>query len=187
MANMFSGNIEKEIPKNLKDCYAVDSTSQNLWIWCQRLEGWGKFLFWVIIIVGLIISILAANTTKDISDELYRYTDTESSVNSIVLIISFGITAICAFIEYCTYHAIALLIASLATIVQNTKITANVALYNTAKKDGLLNKETENSASSTQFKSVNGTPINKNSWICKECRTENNISNMSCKNCGKYR
>ena len=45
MANMFSGNQEKKIPRNLKDCCQMDSITQNLWIWCERLEKLGSFLF----------------------------------------------------------------------------------------------------------------------------------------------
>ena len=53
MVNMFSGNQEKKIPKNFKECYATDSITQNLWIWCERLEKWGFRLCLFLGIIGI--------------------------------------------------------------------------------------------------------------------------------------
>ena len=146
MVNMFSDNVEKKVPKNLKECYSIDNTSQNLWLWCERLEGWGKFLFWFIIVSGLITAIASSITVKEITKGIYyTYTDTETSFDFELFITALVSTSIYAFVEYCAYHVLALLISSLATMVQNTRITANIALYNVAKEEGILNKENESS------------------------------------------
>lgn len=140
MANMFSGNAEKRIPINLSECYKTDNTTRNLWIWCERLEKWGKGLFCFLIISGLIIAIASSITVKEVvKGTYYVYTETETSFDVAIFITSLIQTATYAFLEYCTYHVLALLVGSLATIVQNAKITANVALYNAAKEEGTLN------------------------------------------------
>ncbi len=196
MANMFSDNATKKVPKNLNECYKTDNTSQNLWSWCERLENWGKFLFWFIVVSGLIMSITSSITVREITKGMYyTYTDTETSFDFALFITSLVSTAIYAFIEYCVYHVLALLISSLATIVQNTRIAANVALYNAAKEEGIPNKEQESSTSSASKQNV-GYSLSKladektntnGSWICKECGTKNDASNLYCKDCGKYK
>lgn len=148
MTNMFSGNVEKKIPRDLKSCYKTDNVTRNLWVWCERLEKWGKILFWVLIVIGIIDTIIAgveahqfiqeigAETIEEIreaSAELGIEIPTvfEALVNNIL------IWTLYAFLEYCAYHVLALLIGSLATIVQHTKITANITLYNSAKLEGI--------------------------------------------------
>ena len=66
MRNMFSGNVQKEIPKSLGDCIKPDSVSSNLWVWCERLEKLGEILFWLLIIGGLIFSIGASIVEKEV-------------------------------------------------------------------------------------------------------------------------
>lgn len=137
MSNMFSGKAEKTIPKNLKECYEADKTTHNLLVWSKRLDYLGQFLFVLIIVAGIILAItssIAVNTTVvGPADD----TITETSFDFVIFITSLITTAIYAFIEYCVYHVLALLISSLAAIVQNTKITANIALYNAAKEEPL--------------------------------------------------
>lgn len=196
MANMFSDNVEKKVPKNLKECYATDNTSQNLWLWCERLEGWGKFLFWFIIVSGLIMAIASSITVREVTKGLYyTYTDTETAFNFAAFITTLVSTAIYAFVEYCVYHVLALLISSLATIVQNTRITANVTIYNAAKEEGILNEEPEKTTPSAPKQNTgyslselaNKKTDGNDSWICKECGTKNDVGNLYCKDCGKYK
>lgn len=142
MTTIFSGNQEKKIPKNFKECYKTDSITQNLWLWCERLEKWGKILFWILLIGGLILSIRSSIVEKEVVvREATYWSDAKTEVRTtfdfelfIPLLLD---TALYAFLEYCAYHIIALLIGSLASIVQNTKITANIALYNSAKAEGV--------------------------------------------------
>ena len=110
MANMFSGNREKKIPKSLKECYASDSVTENLWIWCERLETIGKFFAIITVIATIITGIALAESTDGIS-----------------IVIAIFAAPIAAFLEYISFHIVALLVGSLASIVQNTKISANIA------------------------------------------------------------
>ena len=155
MANMFSGNQEKKIPRNFKDCYKTDSITQNLWLWCERLEKWGCILFWILIVIGVIDTIIAginahqlieqigAETVEEIREASAKMgieipTVFEALVNNLLS------WTLYSFLEYCAYHILALLVGSLATIVQHTKITANIALYTTAKAEGVIDDYEEN-------------------------------------------
>ncbi len=156
MANMFSGHTNKEIPKNMDDCIKPDSVSTNLWVWCERLEKWGKILFWILLIGGLILSISSSIVEKEvIIREATYWSDAETEVRTtfdfelfIPLLLD---TALYAFLEYCAYHIIALLVGALASIVQNTKISANVALYNTTYNS--IDEVTHNTAGENRVKS----------------------------------
>ncbi len=155
MANMFSGNSEKKIPKDLKSCYKTDGITQNLWLWCERLEKWGKILFIILIIVGIIDTIIAgvdsylfieeigAETLEDIREASTELGVEIPTVFEALLNNLLG-WALYSFLEYCAYHVLALLVGSLATIVQHTKITADIALYNSAKLEGIVENSSEN-------------------------------------------
>lgn len=174
MENIFSGNREKEIPKTFKDCYKTDNVTNNLWIWCERLENWGKTLFWILIIGGIILSIVTSITTETVvKGTYYTYTDTETTFNFITFITALAVTALSAFLEYILYHTIALLIGSLATIVQSTKITANINLYKYAKDNN------------QPLESIDKTNVDNSSshnWRCENCGLM--ISGYPCLRCG---
>lgn len=140
MANMFSGNREKQIPKTFKDCYKTDNLTDNLWLWCERLEIIGKVLAVITAIVVFIIFI-----TLTINE--YGY----------YIFIGLIITPITAFLEYITFHIIALLVGSLASIVQHTRISANIALYTNSDKGINSSTKTENTKSMNVTKSIDTT------------------------------
>ena len=138
MANMFSGNQEKKIPKDLKSCYKYDNVTKELWGMCESAEVWGKILFWVIIIFGVIIAITSSLSSEEVTKGTYYiYTDIETTFDIDLFLATVFETGIYALIEYLLYHIIALLIGSLASLVQHTRITANIALYNSAKAEGI--------------------------------------------------
>lgn len=170
-------NSEKKIPKSLKDCYATDNVSSNLWNWSNWLEVWGGRVLIILIIIGIISTIGDAREISIIDEDLVFMT-VISSITTWVLY---------AFIEYCAYNALSLLIAALATIVQNTKITANIALYNTAKEEGLLDKEDESSTATQKAVSSSPKSANTGPWICRKCGTKNDANNLYCKDCGTYK
>lgn len=158
MANMFSGNQEKKIPKSFKDCYKTDSITKNLWLWCERLEKWGFILFWILIAMGIIDTIIAGINAHELIEQIGAETVEEIREASAEMGIEIPTVfealvnnllswTLYSFLEYCAYHILALLVGSLATIVQHTKITANITLYNSAKAEGITdddNAETEN-------------------------------------------
>ena len=166
MNTMFTENLEKEIPKSLNDCYKTDNLTKNLWIWCERIEKVGIIFFRVLIVLGIIISIIGLINDMD-------YNEDQALPNLITTFTTWGIYA---FIEYVSYHVIALLIGSLASIVQHTKITANVALYNCKKQFS----DSLNVSKSPAIKkvSLNNTTKNdepRNNTIKKTHSIQNNI------------
>ncbi len=120
MANMFSENKGKTLPKSFKECYQLDNVTINLWTWAERLETLGKFFATVIAIAIIIYGIVL---------ESMEYYD------GIAILICIFTAPLAAFLEYISFHLIALLIGALASIVQHTKINANLNLYNTLKEE----------------------------------------------------
>ena len=143
------------IPKSLEECYEEDSISKELWQWSEWLKSWGLKVLGLLIVIGIISTIGDAVQMADIDEDLVIYTVISS-------IISWGLYA---FIEFCAYNVLALLIAALASIVQNSKIAANVALYSTSKDECSLNDEKE--SSDVQKKAEKETV--QHSWLCHSC------------------
>jgi len=162
-------NKYHEIPKSLEECVVPDKTSQNLYSWAQRLEKWGMILFWVILAAGIIPALLSISKGQDFSIFVAQVLD----------------TIIYAFIEYCVYHVLSLLISSLASIVKNTKITAKTTLYTASMQyPQSVTKETitennEDFSLKTQIPK-NATPP-KHKWRCSGCG--NMISQTPCPHC----
>mgnify|MGYP001029837956 CR=1 FL=1 len=130
--NIVTESRKNETPTSIKDCLKTDEITKNLWTWAERLEKLGKILFWTIIISGIIIALGTSIETVEKSYGTYTYERTEFSFS--VFLTAILQTALYAFIEYCSYHVLALLISSLASITQNTKTTAKLMEYVTRKK-----------------------------------------------------
>ncbi len=90
-----------------------------------RLETLGKILFVAIIVIGVITAI-TSSFYEDISIYSYR---TETKFDWGMFFLQLMDTALTAFIEYCVYHVVALLIGALASITQNTRATARILEY----------------------------------------------------------
>ena len=106
---MFDDCAVEDAPTSIEDCTNQDKVTVNLWKWASKLETFGKILLVMIILGGAVIF---ANSLE--ADERRA---------SIYLITYF----ICAFVEYRVYHVLALLIASLARIVQSNRTMARLA------------------------------------------------------------
>ena len=190
MENMFSGHKKKTVPKNLKECYQTDSVTHNLWTWAERLEKFGQ-IFAIFVLIAIIIVAFALLI---------------DSGDGWIFLLFLIAAPLSAFLEYISFHILALLIGSLASIVQHTKITANLNLYNSSKED-IINDNAENHSSSTEEKqaksatcpqstiydthksSVHGTNNNKNKsdknapYWCGKCN-HSGPYDSTCPNCG---
>ena len=191
MANMFSGNAEKKVPGDLKSCYRTDPVAENLWIWSERLERWGMWLCVVLFIVGIVTVIHNASEASKLIKELGLDSDELKaeaaklgieikSVGEVVFDSSLN-WAIYCFLEFCAYHILALLVGSLASIVQHTRITANIALYKAAKAEGFTEESNtssnENSDNTSEmlaegFTEESNTSSNENSDNTSEMLNE---------------
>ena len=196
MANMFSGRLNKQVPRTLAECTETDETVSNLHTWAERLETWGKIVFIILITVGVLDTIISAVAAHELLEssfsrnELIALGESAPSVGEVV-IKSLLTWAFYAFLEYCVYHVLALLISALATITQNTTVSANVALYKCSNATqpssaSTPTKET-NRPVSTYTKPVSHTPAPENMWTCKNCGTHNKNEYGQCKKCGQYR
>ena len=196
MANMFSGNNETQIPKNLSECMKTNATVSNLHRWSERLEKWGKLIFWIIVILGIFVTIAEMIETQELRqayrDMMEQYIELPSEWE--VFFNKLLTWAFYAFLEYCAYHVLALLISALASITQNTIITANVSLFKAS--GGSAASETAPQTDTTPKSTINNMPprtYNRpptprpNMWECKHCLTYNKNEYGQCKNCGKFR
>ena len=182
MNNMFSGRTEKPIPKNLSECIKPDATTTNLHLWAERLENWGKVLFIILIIVGIISTIA---DTIEVADSISEDAAVGTCISTAI---NWGLYA---FIEYCVYHVLALLISALASITQNTVVSANVALYEASQNHPETNPAQTASASKSVFSdrptSFARTATPDGMWTCKNCNTNNSLNYGQCKKCGQNR
>ena len=175
MSNMFSGKVKKPVPQSLAACTTPDPTPTNLHIWSERLETWGRVIFFLLVTVGAIVSFMSAFGAAAAS---YK---SEGSAFMGTFILSALSFALAAFIGYCTFHILALLLSALACIAQNTIISANVALFSAYREfgadDSILEEVPEALAEETQT----------SDWVCKSCGQHNKKTASFCVACGKDR
>lgn len=215
MTNMFSGNADKKIPNDLRDCCKTDDVTNNLWDWCERVESWGFRICIFLAIIGTISiisnGIQASQLLKELNIDMNEIKTAAAEygieIKSVFEVVVEGIFDwfLYCFIEYCTYHIIALLIASLASIVQHTRITANVALYTAAnppknvyvqpesnsnnKAENKKEKESQPSKTNkpkqddNSQKSSTYTVKDANTIICSECGFEQPSGRTVCFKC----
>jgi len=164
------------MPKNLNECTAPDSTVTNLHFWSERLENWGRIFFGILIIVGIISTIADTAMMAETSDDLVFPTLLTSAVK----------WGLYAFIEYCAYHALALLISALALITHNTMISANVALLESSKTNDYVVEPKSETEETTLFEEVE-TNTHIKIWNCSNCGAKNKESSKTCWYCNsKY-
>ena len=211
MANMFSGNQEKKIPKSFKDCYKTDGITQNLWLWCERLEKWGMILFWILIVIGIVDTIITGINALQLIEQIGAETVEEIREASAEMGIEIPTVfealvnnllswTLYSFLEYCAYHILALLVGSLATIVQHTTITANITLYNSAKAEGITDDIADDIANenTNSRKTIKCNNTTHQSFISEIKNTETDSENahwetskitgsrkLICNHCGK--
>ena len=175
---MFSNKSKKTVPQTLSECIQEDATVTNLHGWAERLEKWGSTLFIFLIIIGIIFTISNTVEIADIDDEMVFST----------LITTAATWGLYAFIEYCTYHVLALLISALASITQHTIISANVALYEAVKDSTNPGTKQTNPPGMEQSDSNDkGTSSTDNEWrpVSETTALIIGETNIKCANCNR--
>lgn len=117
---MFDDCAIEAPPTCIEDCTNQDKVTVNLWTWAHRLEVLGQVLLALIIIGGLFISFSNAYAISSALEGAGKF----SAKIFFTSIISYVIYAI---VEYCAYHVLALLVGSLARIVQSNRTMARLA------------------------------------------------------------
>lgn len=161
MKNTFSDLNEVTIPRTFKECYKNNSLTNNLWAWAKGLEKAGIILACVMGGLAFLLGITLINNTHGGS----------------ILLSLFG-APIIAFLQYLSFHTLALLIGSKASVVQHTRITAKLALYEYSKKHA---EEVIETKPKSQVIKVT---TNHNTKKDNEEILENNIT-VNCPHCNK--
>ena len=150
---------ERKIPKTLGECLEIDPLSKNLWDWAENLEKFGAIILLLIIIAGIVFTGLAV-VEADYNGESLLWRGCSTLFTWVFY----------AIIEYCVYHALSLLMSALATIVQNTTISANVAAYKAGIERGAVNRQTA---------------TNQGNLYCPQCLNPVKYGDSKCHKCGQ--
>ena len=165
------------IPNTLEECTNTGTTVSNLYNYAIQLEKWGKRLFVILIVVGIIFTVVETVSLIDVNEELIIPT-------LISCLLSWSIYAV---IEFFAYHILAMLIRALASITANTMITAKVALWEASKKENTVSEvvSAQRNNSFTQKSDQKTNPIKHDdgSWTCPSCGQKNLSTRTSCWRC----
>lgn len=114
-------NAADPIPQNLKQCKQRDSVSSGLLEWANSVISIGQAIMAIVLIFG-IFSIIEA---LPLLEEIF-----EGELEYFVAFLTPVITCILSAVGvYFVYQVTALLLRALASIVYNSHVSANVALY----------------------------------------------------------
>ena len=190
---MLNGQPTKPIPRSLQECTYPNEAAYNLYAWAERLKAWGQKLLYVLLVIGLISSIIDAVNIAEVN---------EDQAFTVFLASAFS-WALYAIIEFCAFHVLALLVNALATITQNTAVTANVALYESSLNHPYSVYPSQQAVmqqpvAKTQTTNMHGSvapypqahpaaPVAPDMWVCKNCGTKNKNAYGQCKKCGRFR
>ena len=164
-------SIKIEIPKNLDECREKDQVTIDLWAWAGRVAGLGKLLMWLLIIAGIIMLIFG----------FIQIVDGQEEVGSSILL-SGESCFLYAFVAYLACKTMALLISALANIVENTRISARIALYKEAKEYGAqVSRAGENAVAENKKTAIT---MQGGIWVCPSCGAMNGADLYSCSDCG---
>lgn len=194
---MFDSVVSEKPASSLEECSKKDSIANNLWSYTLNIEKWGKILFFLVLIFGLISSIAESwQAAQQIGINYWGTEETEIDWGiffsgfffSMLLYIWYAI------IEYFVYHVVALLLGALAGIYQNTRQTAKIAEYQ-ARIAGGSKVEEPKTEKKTAPEAVTFTSVKKDPtassdskpWNCRYCKAVNPAGTYECSKCGKIR
>ena len=188
MQKTFPDSIEENIPKTLNQCTQVDVVSQTLWNWAHRFDLWGKIIFYILIFIGIVSTIIDAVYTFYLLEEVEYYEYILAVPGAKVPVISSIIKwGFYAFLVYIISHMLALHFGALATLTQNSTITANVALFNSGPEPKVSKVDGDSASKHHQEQFTPPVPPAPGFWVCKACGTHNKDTYYQCKTCTQYR
>lgn len=130
MKTVFTESKRRTIPKRFEECVREDAVSSRLWSWCNILES----LSTILPIISIAVDMIAGYGNIIISGGVVSE-ESVSGANSekITLFVQYVPILIAmlwkALLIYVSFHCAALLIGALASIVQSTRISSDLALY----------------------------------------------------------
>ncbi|MBR5239817.1 MAG: hypothetical protein IKW04_04500 [Clostridia bacterium] len=161
-----------EIPKSVNDCVKPDPISVTLWEWSERVAKWGRALMVIIVVFGVIEGfVMSADNYSD----------------RVPIFIASVIRAlISALITYLSYNVLSLLIASLASIVQNTRSHALLKEYELRSEDyvaSVTGSEAKINAAASKPTSAFRRAFPIAEWTCHKCGRKNAATTDTCALC----
>ncbi len=171
---------KKRIPKSLKDCYGEDAVSAGLWNWAEWLKLWGYRLLIVLCVIGI-----AAAVSNGVEA---GYTAEDNAAIAVIsaIVSTLILWGLYAALEYLAYQTVALLVAALASLVQHTRISADVALYRAAEAEGFVEDEEDVEEADATEEDEDEEPV-PSVWVCKACGSTNPQGVLNCRACGAYK
>ena len=128
MKTVFTASKRRTIPKRFEECVREDAVSSRLWSWCNILESLAYILPLIFVVVSAIAFAWAVAAA-------YRNgANVEFSNSKPIFGFNYEISALIritwrAFLIWLSCYLSALLIGALASIVQSTRISSDLALY----------------------------------------------------------
>lgn len=169
--SMFSQIQSEPICTTVDECVQNDKLSNNLWTWAHRLETLGMVLFVFLLVYGIYAAKQVAMVEEIVG---VYYTRVETKFDSTVFFVELINWALYAFVEYCLYHVVALLIGALAGIYQSTKAAARLQEYHIRKEEGILEAGEKSSPDAGEDR-----------WVtCPQCGTAQRAARGKCFQCG---
>lgn len=123
---MFKDRIKKEIPESLKACTRVDTVSEQILRWTDSVDIIGKIIIVLNVIAGLAISIVLGVFVWDFSEEYISW--------FWPVITGLVITSVNVLIIHIVFQFITMLFSALASLVLNTRVTADVELFSASNE-----------------------------------------------------
>lgn len=124
MYNMFKSQMNEPLPKSKEECCRIDPVSSNLWVWAKKLENIGVFLMIAILVIGIFTCARSSYVVE------YSKYGVANEIFSFKLFISLYVNQILyAVLCYVAHHSVAVIIGAIASIVQNTRISARISEY----------------------------------------------------------
>ena len=170
----------RNIPHSLEECTQTGETAAKLYQFASQLEKWGNRLLIILMIAGILFTIVNIIGLIDVNEALIIPTLISS-------VLSWSIYTAIAFFAY---HLFAILIRALASITENTTITANVALWEASKKAmpaKELPKKPQSAPAADQPAAPAAPPppvvYEDGSWSCPNCGQKNLSTRTTCWRC----
>jgi len=132
MENMFAEEMNRPVPKSLDECVVRGDTEKELWRWAVLIETIGGILSAIILGGGVILGLIIMGAEIEALGSPYEQA-IKDSLGSFIITCIVGV--ISAFITYLICHLVALSVRAQASIVENTRISADIAMYKAAQEE----------------------------------------------------
>ena len=124
--------IPKHIPSTLNECNSTSNAAMDIRTIAIRVDLIGAILLFILLFGGFCASLYFGLATPEVTSStssLYSSVESSSDFSAKAFFVSASIFGISGLVEYILYKSLSSLLNGVAQIVDNTTISANVALY----------------------------------------------------------